>query len=272
MIDYLKKFRVDKKTAFVVGGLGLIGKEVSTAYSMAGASTIVLDINEKKGLAFEKKIRNKGYNLKYVFFDCEKIENLEKNFSKIIKKFKSPEIFINCSYPRTEDWHQNSFNKVTLKSFKKNVDIQMNSYAWLAKLVAENMVKKNKGGSIIQMGSIYGTVGQDLNLYKNTHMEENMTYSLIKGGIINLSRQMASYYGRFNIRVNSLCPGGLEGHVAGVKKKQDKNFIRAYSNKTPLKRLGIASEIASTALFLSSDAASYITGSTILVDGGMTIV
>ena len=72
------------------------------------------------------------------------------------------------------------------------------------------MIKKNKKGNIIQLSSIYGVVGQNQNIYKGTKMKENMTYSLIKWGINNLSRQMASYYGKYNIRVNSLCPGGIK--------------------------------------------------------------
>jgi len=143
---------------------------------------------------------------------------------------------------------------------------------WLAKLVAENMVKNKIAGSIIQLSSIYGLVGQDQNVYENTEIKENLSYSVIKGGIINLTRQMASYYGKFNIRVNSLCPGGIEGHIAGVKSNQDLNFIKQYSKKTPLKRLGKSEEVASVALFLSSEAASYVTGSTLIVDGGITSI
>ena len=99
-----------------------------------------------------------------------------------------------------------------------------------------------------------------------------MTYSAIKGGITNLTRQMASYYGQFNIRINTLVPGGLEGHIANSENKQSLTFIEQYSNKAPLKRLGLANEVASTALFLSSDASSYITGATIMVDGGWSII
>ena len=134
------------------------------------------------------------------------------------------------------------------------------------------MVKNKIAGSIIQLSSIYGLVGQDQNVYENTEIKENLSYSVIKGGIINLTRQMASYYGKFNIRVNSLCPGGIEGHIAGVKSNQDLNFIKQYSKKTPLKRLGKSEEVASVALFLSSEAASYVTGSTLIVDGGITSI
>ena len=189
-----------------------------------------------------------------------------------IKEFGVPDVFINCSYPRTKDWSSNSFKDITMNSFRENIDIHMNSYAWLAKLTAECMLKYKKKGCVIQLGSVYGLVGQDNNIYKNTSMKENMSYSVIKGGIINLSRQMASYYGKYNIRVNTLCPGGISGHVAGKNTKQDKNFIKNYSNKVPLKRLGKANEVALAALFLASEASSYITGTTLIVDGGITAI
>ncbi len=272
MIDYLKKFRLDGKIAFVFGGLGLIGREVSIAYAMAGAKTFVLDLDSEKGHSFEMEMNKKGYSVNFKMFDCADIINIEKNFSLLIKGDNVPNIFINCSYPRTLDWGNSSFKKVTLESYSKNVEIQMNSYAWLARLAAEAMVKGAKNGTIIQIGSTYGTVGQDLTIYEGTDMHENMTYAAIKGGIINLTRLMASYYGQYNIRINTLCPGGLEGHVAGNSDKQNQVFVKQYSQKTPLKRLGRGEEVASTALFLASDAASYITGATVMVDGGWTAI
>ena len=269
MADYLKKFRLDGKTAFVIGGLGFIGREVSVAFSSAGAKTINLDLGSEKVLAFEKEVAEAGYNAHFRPFNCADMESLEQNFSSLVNELGCPDIFNNCSYPRTEDWEKNSFREVTIASFRENVDIHMNSFTWLARLAAEGMVKAESNGSIIQLGSIYGIIGQDLTVYDSTDMHENMTYAVIKGGITNLTRQMASYYGQFNIRVNTLCPGGLEGHVASKKSNtQNPVFVKQYSHKTPLKRLGYAEEVASTALFLASDAASYITGTTIMVDGG----
>jgi len=154
----------------------------------------------------------------------------------------------------------------------KNIEIHMNSYAWLAKIVAEKMVKNNIKGSIINLNSIYGLLGQDLNIYEKTSMKENMPYAMIKGGLVNLTRQMASYYGRFGVRVNSICPGGLTGHVAGKSNLQEKQFIKNYEKKVPLKRLGNPEEVANVITFIASNAASYVTGSNILVDGGWTII
>ena len=261
-MSFLDKIKLINKKVYILGAFGLIGEKVVKNTLSVGAEVIVLDVKKKK---LQK-------NVKYEKFDCSKLKALEKNFNRIIKKIGCPDVFINCSYPRTSDWDQCSFNKITLKRMVKNVEIHMNSYAWLAKIVAEKMVTNNIKGSIINLNSIYGLLGQDLNIYEKTSMKENMPYSMIKGGLVNLIRQMASYYGQYGIRINGICAGGLKGHVAGKSNKQEKQFVKNYQKKVPLKRLGDPEEVANVVTFIASDAASYITGSNILVDGGWTII
>ena len=106
--------------------------------------------------------------------------------------------------------------------------MHMNSYSWLARLAAESMMEIGRFGSIVQLGSIYGLIGQNLNIYDGLDMNENMTYAVIKGGITNLTRLMASYYGEFNIRINTLVAGGISGHVAGKSDNQHPKFIENY--------------------------------------------
>ena len=103
-------------------------------------------------------------------------------------------------------------------------------------------------------------------------MKENMVYSIIKGGILSLTKQMSSHYGKFNIRVNAISPGGLYGHFKSTGTKQNKKFINNYKNRVPMKRLCFPNEVANAAIFLSSDAASYITGINLMVDGGWTAI
>ena len=134
------------------------------------------------------------------------------------------------------------------------------------------MAQSKIKGNIINIGSTYGLLGQDLTVYEKTSMKENMTYSLIKGALVNFTRQMASYYGQFGIRVNNVCSGGLKGHVAGKSSQQEKNFVKNYSKKVPLKRLGEPEEIANVITFIASDAASYVSGANIVVDGGWTVI
>jgi len=261
-MSFLDKVKLTNKRVYILGGFGLIGSKVVMNTLSVGAKVIILDIKKKQ---IQK-------NVKYERFDCSKLKTLEKNFNRIIKKIGCPDIFINCSYPRTSDWNQSSFSKITLKSMSKNIEIHMNSSAWLSKIVAEKMVKNNIKGNIINLNSIYGLLGQDLNVYEKTSIKENMSYSIIKGGLINLTKQMASYYGQFGLRINNICSGGLKGHVAGKSSVQESQFVKNYEKKVPLKRLGNPEEVANVVTFIASDAASYITGSNVIVDGGWTII
>ena len=261
-MPFLDKIKLTNKKVYILGGFGLIGSKVVKNILSVGATVVILD-NKKN------KVQK---NVKYEKFDCSKLKTLENNFNKIIKKIGCPDIFINCSYPRTNDWNLSSFDKITLKRMSKNIDIHMNSHAWLAKIIAEKMVRTKIKGNIINLNSIYGILGQDLSVYEKTSIKENMSYAIIKGGLINLTRQMASYYGQYGIRINNICSGGLKGHVAGKSNLQEKQFIKNYEKKVPLKRLGDPEEIANVVTFIASDASSYITGSNVIVDGGWTII
>ena len=272
MKNYLDYFSLEGKTALVVGGVGLIGSEVTKALAQAGANTVILDIDRAGGEFLSNKIIEEGFSSSFEYFNCSALDKIEKALLFIVSKTDSVDIMVNCSYPRTADWESNTFLNAELSSFRKNVDIHMNSYIWIAKTVADIMSGMDNGGSIIQFGSTYGILGQDLSIYEGTNMKENMTYAAMKGGIINFTRQMASYYGKYGIRVNTICPGGITGSVAGKFSTQPRQFVENYNKKTPLRRLGEPSEVAASTLFLASGAATYITGITLLVDGGWSII
>ena len=265
MTDYLNKFSLDYKVAFVCGGVGLIGKEVSKALADAGARVVILDIDRQKGARLAEDITNAGYKAQFEFFDITRLEQAEASLKKLIKKYKHVDIWVNASYPRTTDWGKSDFERLTLKSLKKNVDLQLNSVVWTSRIVAQAMQKQRIAGSIIHFGSIYGVQGNDFSIYEGTSIKTPMSYSAIKGGIVNFTRYLAAYLGKDNIRVNTICPGGIfDG--------QDKRFVKNYERKVPLKRMGRAEEIASVVLFLASSPASYVTGNTMMVDGGWTII
>jgi NAD(P)-dependent dehydrogenase (short-subunit alcohol dehydrogenase family) len=109
-------------------------------------------------------------------------------------------------------------------------------------------------------------VAQDLTIYDNTKIEENISYAPIKSGIIGFSKLLASYYGKYGIRANTVSPGGV------LSKKMSKNFLKNYKKRVPIKRLCKPSEVADPIIFLGSDASSYITGINLLVDGGWTAI
>jgi NAD(P)-dependent dehydrogenase (short-subunit alcohol dehydrogenase family) len=272
-ISYKEIFSLKDLDIIVVGGLGLIGKEVVKAILDLGANIIIMDLSRIEYLKFLKELNiNQSGRLKYQYFNCLKKNEIKKNIIKCFNKNFKPKILINCSYPRTQDWKNNNFKNIKLKSFEKNIAINLNSTVWISKIFADLLVKNNIKGKIINFGSIYGFLAQDKNLYKGTRMSENLTYSSIKGAIINITRQFAAYYGDKGILVNCISPGGVYGPVQGLNNAQEKIFLSNYHKRVPLKRLAHAYEIASVVAFMCSDASSYITGSNLIVDGGWSAI
>lgn len=262
--NYLNKFSLKGKIAIVVGGYGLIGFEISKALSDAGAKVVILD---------QKKLKNsKIKRTFFIKFDCKSYETFNKKLISIKKKIGLPEIYINASYPATKDWPSNTFEKINVNSFRDNIDLQLNSFTFMAKIFADFLKNSKTKGSIIQISSTYGLVAQNMSVYKGTRAKDSMTYPIIKGGITHFSKQLASYYGKYQIRVNNICPGGLEGKFKGTNKSFDKKFSRNYKNQTLLKRFCEPGDVATASLFLASDASSYITGTNLVVDGGWTAI
>lgn len=260
---YKSIFELKNKKAVVVGSSGLLGLEIVKALLAQGAIVLGIDIKNNN-------IKSKNFTYKKI--DFSKTSKIDFELKNIFKSFGVPQIFINASWPRTKKWSQLNFSDSSINELKKNIDMHLNSYIWSARLIAEKMSKKKIKGNIILLGSMYGVVGQNINIYQGTKMRENFAYATIKGGIVNFTKEMAAYYGKKNIRTNVICPGGIEGHVAGLNKKQPIKFLRSFKKNVPLSRLGKPHEIATTAVFLSSDAASYINGATIMVDGGWTAI
>jgi NAD(P)-dependent dehydrogenase (short-subunit alcohol dehydrogenase family) len=108
-------------------------------------------------------------------------------------------------------------------------------------------------------------VGPDFGVYDGTEMTMPAAYSAIKGGVVNFSRYLASYYGPDNIRINCVSPGGIFDN-------QNDIFIKQYERRVPMRRMGLPADIAPSVTFLLSDAAGYITGHNLMVDGGWTII
>ena len=242
---------------YIVGGLGLIGKNLVNAFFKKKIKVVVFDIKKKY---FSRKF-------KYITLDKLDLYSLEKSLKFAFDKYGTPNILVNASYPKTNDWNTNSYRNIKTQSFSKNIELHLNSFVWISKIVADEMKKKKiKNGSIINLASIYGLLGQDPKLYKNIkNMSESITYPVIKGGIINSCKSMAAYYGQYNIRVNCISPGGIFDN-------QKNEFVKRYIDKTPLSRMGSVQDLTGPVLFLASEEASYITGINLIVDGGFSII
>ena len=170
-INYSDILSLKQSIVYIVGGKGLIGKEITRAISSNDAKTIVLDINNKGSKQFG--------NIININFDSSNLEDIEDKFNSIIKEFGCPDVYINCSYLKLAIGKKNTFSDVSLKIISnQNIEIHLNSYSWLARLAAEAMVRSCVEGSIVQLGSIYGILGQDLTVYEGTKMKRKIFLTL----------------------------------------------------------------------------------------------
>lgn len=242
---------LSEKIIIVTGGSGLLGREIVKNLESKGAVAINADINVVTDL------KNNNLNV-----DITSENSISNAIKLVIKFYGKIDGLVNNAYPRTKDWGT-KFEEISYESWQKNVDMQMNTtFLFIQKVMPELL--KNKG-SVVNITSIYGVVGNDLTIYENTSITTAAPYSAIKGGIINFTRYLASYYGRQGVRVNCVSPGG-------ILDKQHNIFIENYERKVPMGRMGNPDDIAPAVSFLLSDDAKYITGQNIIIDGGWTAI
>lgn len=258
-------FRLDDKIVVVTGGSGLIGKELTINLSRFGAKIVVgvRDISK-----FEEQLDSiqlpKNCHIPICYdLDISDETSVIDFFQKTVSNFGKIDILINNAWPRTNDWGAR-FEEIKSESLYKNLCDHAGGYFLCCQQVA-NYMKKQKEGVILNMGSIYGTVGPHFPVYENTDMTCPAAYSLIKGGIHTFTKYLATYLAPFNIRVNCLVPGGISDSV-----RQESDFVENYKKETPLGRMGEPEDLIGPTIFLISDASCYVTGEVLVVDGGWT--
>jgi len=244
-------FDIKNKVIVVTGSNGLLGRDIISSLRKNGAIGVGTDI----------VFNNKGDD--DFIMDITDENSVNEVIKSIVNKYKKIHGWVNNAYPRTKDWG-NKFENISFESWRTNVDMHMNGYFLCSKAILEQM-KKQKGGSLINMSSIYGLVGPDFTIYNGTEMTTPAAYAAIKGGITNLTRYLASYYGPSQVRVNTVSPGGIFDN-------QHEAFVKNYNEKVPLRRLGTTKDIIAAIHYLLSDEASYVTGHNLVIDGGWTAI
>jgi NAD(P)-dependent dehydrogenase (short-subunit alcohol dehydrogenase family) len=240
------------KIILVTGGSGLIGSAIISDIKEKGGIPINLDLDTKTNLD------NGQYSL-----DLTNDQAVYEAVSNIKSKFGIIDGLVNNAYPRTNDWGD-KFEDIKPDSWRKNVDIQLNSVFVITQVVLKYMSLKKKG-SIVNVASIYGVVANDFTIYEDSNINPPAAYSAIKSGLIGFTKYLASNYGKDNIRINCVSPGGIFD-------KQNIKFVQNYEKRVPLKRMGTPEDIAPSISFLLSDEAKYITGHNLIVDGGWTVI
>ncbi len=170
--------------------------------------------------------------------------------------------------PDDDDQFIKPFENYSNEAWKKAMDVNVNGVYLCCKIIGSKMANKKKG-SIINISSIYGIVSPDPKIYLNKNRKNNFVkpipYSVSKSAIINLTRYLAVYWAKKNVRVNNLILGGMQN-------RQNKTFIQNYSERVPIGRMAKINEFNGPILFLSSDLSNYMTGANLIIDGGWTAI
>jgi 2-deoxy-D-gluconate 3-dehydrogenase len=261
-------FDLTGKVAIVTGGAMGIGKGIALRLAEAGASIMIVDIVPiQEAQATMDEIKSNGGKASYIQADLSDIKNLDNIINQTITEFGDINILVN----NAGIFNYCPLTDLTEELWDRTIDLNLKAVAFLSKAVIKKMIEKKHGGKIINISSI-DSIKPSGNLSQ---------YDSSKGGVRMLTRAFAKEVGKHGILVNDIAPGGV--NTPGVQKIAGTNLtaeqiqaMQAQSEQfiqmLPLQRMGEPEEIGNAALFLASDASNYMTGSTLVVDGGLLIM
>ena len=274
MIDknrFRSTFELKDKVAVVTGGTGYLGKVFCAGLADFGAKVAVVDI-ERKSAEEYAAILSKTYGVDCLGVGCDISD--PKSVSEMVK-------MVEIGLGPIDILHNNAaskgsqlekflapLEKYTLESWREVMSVNLDGMFLVAQAIGQKMADRGKG-SIIQTASIYGaTMGPDNRIYDGSDymgmpINTPPVYSASKGGVVGLTKYLATYWASCGVRVNALTPGGVESG-------QNETFRRKYSQRVPMNRMAEREEMVGALIFLASDASSYVTGQDLFIDGGLS--
>lgn len=256
-MNVLNRFNLSGKTALVTGGSGLFGRQITEALAQAGARTFIASRQADANERFAGQCRDLGLHVMATSLDQSDEGSIEELKQRLIGETGSVDILVNNAVLRTmAGWSSPTAD------FAKSMAVNATGFFAMTRTFGDHMAECG-GGSIINIGSIQGSIGPDFSLYRDLGWETPPDYYFHKGGMLNFTRFAASKLGPRGVRVNTISPGGFLAD-------QDPRFIERYEAKTMLGRMANDHDLQGAVVFLASDASAYITGANLFVDGGYT--
>lgn len=269
-ISYKGLFDLRGKTAIVTGGAGILGRHFCAGLAESGAAVAVVDVQEEAAHDLAAELLSR-YGVKAMGLACDVSQphSVQAMVGQVVTELGSIDILLNNAACKSDDLdaYFAPFEDYSLDQWRTIMAVNVDGLFLVAQAVGKHMVEQGKGGSIIQTASIYGVMAPDHRIYEGSfylgrQINTPAVYTASKAAVIGLSKHLATYWADKGIRVNTLAPGGAESG-------QNDEFKRRYSARIPMNRMAQAHEIVGAVLYLASDAASYVTGQTLLVDGGL---
>ena len=259
-------FDLKGKTALVTGAARNLGFDMATALAEAGAEVAITSRNlESARMAAREIARDIGRRVVGFACDVRYEDQVENMVSDVLKEFGKIDILVCNAGNVVSTPESKPIEQRPLADWEFTVDVNMKGVFLCVKHVVAKAMKPARQGVVINIGSVAGMVGKDHRVYQGTPMGGvTIDYAGAKGGVINMTREMACWLAQYNIRVNCISPGGFW-------RRHDETFHRQYNYLVPMGRMGQdGKEMKGAVVFLASEASSYVTGINLPVDGGMT--
>jgi NAD(P)-dependent dehydrogenase (short-subunit alcohol dehydrogenase family) len=263
-------FDLTERVAVVTGGMGQLGAELSVALATRGSRVAILDLSTepRPGAAGLRTCLEEG-SIRAHACDVTDREAVEATLALVEVDWGVPHVLVNAAAidapPDAPASEVGPFEDVPLESLERVVHVNVLGVVLPCQVIGGAMARAGRG-SIVNVGSVYGLLSPDQGLYDfrrdaGETFFKPVAYSVSKSALVNLTRYLATYWGRQGVRVNTLTPHGIENG-------QPAPFVEAFAGRSPLGRLMDVSEAVGAVVFLASDASSYVTGANLVVDGG----
>lgn len=251
--------KLDGKVALITGGGQGIGRATAILLAEEGARVAVVDINPKTGKETVDKIQQCGRTAIFIKADVSKAKDAERMIETCIKKLGRLDVLFNNAGIVKGGQSDDTITELTEEDWDRIMDINVKGVFLGCKYAVPYMIKQG-GGSIINAGSIAGVVARS----------GQIGYSTSKGAVVNMTRQLALDLAKYKIRVNATCPGFISTPLVKSMVENQPEMARIWQSWHPLDRFGTPEEVAHSVLYLASDESSFVTGTTLLIDGGFT--
>ena len=269
-------FKLDGKVVVITGATGLLGRKHAEAVACYGGTPILLDLSQQAVDDFSNEL-NEKYKVDSIGFaiDITNENAIENNVGLLIKEFGKIDGLVNnaSNNPKVEDSKEINFSRLEnfpLDIWNDDISVGLTGSFLCAKHYGFAISQNPNGGSIINISSDLGLIAPDQRLYYKDGIDNGkqnvkpVTYSVVKTGLIGLTRYLATYWADKNVRCNAMCPGGVENG-------QPEEFLKEVSARIPMGRMANASEYQGALLWMLSDASSYLNGAIIPIEGGRTV-
>lgn len=254
-----QRFQLDGQVALVTGAVGQLGRQFSTILGQAGACVIISDVKESDCQDFSLILGKQGIKAVPLAMNIGEPASVAQGFRLVAEQHGRLDVLVNNAGIAVFS----SFEERTFDEFMQILTINVAGTFLCTQAAVKVMKNQSTGGRIINIGSVYGLVSGDPRLYTDCSRNTSEVYAASKAAVIQMTRYWAVHLAKYNIRVNAITPGG-------VFNQQGADFVKNYSDRTPMGRMAREDELNGALLFLASDASSYVTGHNLVVDGGWT--